>query len=99
MKRFVTLWKNLTVCEEAIAAHTPRITKELPIVKWVDVFGDHLCRSIGGRKVPLIYVVRILVVVPVVYPLLKSDQPYSKDFGLIDKYLITCMSHNHGLFR
>ena len=99
MKRFGMLWHNLFICKDAIAVPTPRITKVLHIIKWVEAFGDHLCRSIGGRIVPLIYVVRILVVPPVACPSVATNQPYSDEFGLIDEDLIARASHNHGLFR
>ena len=98
MKHFGTLWENLTVHVENVQAHTPRITKDISILKWIETFGNHLYRSIGDYKIPLIYDVRILVHVPGIYPLLKSDQLYSEEFGSLDEDLITCASHDHSLF-
>ena len=89
MKHFGTLWENLTVHVENLQAHTPRITKDVPINKWVETLEDHLYRSIGGRKILLVYAVRILV---------NTDQPYSEESGPLDENLIACTSHDRGLF-
>eukprot|EP00957_Ditylum_brightwellii_P019886 1500381-Ditylum_brightwellii.AAC.1 len=36
----------------------PRITAELPIMRWVNVFNNFLSRKIGVRATPLSYVTR-----------------------------------------
>eukprot|EP00957_Ditylum_brightwellii_P154344 11745177-Ditylum_brightwellii.AAC.1 len=35
-----------------------KITADLPIMRWVDVFDDFLSRKIGERTIPLSYVTR-----------------------------------------
>ena len=98
MKQFVTLWENLTTCEEIVQVPTSRTTKELPIIKQVEVSGDYLCHIIVGSKNTLIYVVHILVPMPGICILLKNDQPYLEDDFLIDESLNARASHDHGLF-
>ena len=98
MRRFGTLWENLIVRKNEVQAPTPKITKELPILKWVEPFKDHLCRCIGGRIIPLIYVVRTYVTVTGICPPLAMDQPFSEEHGSIDEDLIARASHEDGLF-
>jgi hypothetical protein len=44
----------------------PKITKALPIIKWTEAFWDYLHRMIGVRMIPLAYVIRPAVAVPVI---------------------------------
>ena len=78
---------------------TPKITKTLPIMKWVESFTDHLNRCIGVRKVPLSYVIRSSAAADPVCPPLKTDQPYSDEHGSVEEDMIARASHASGLFK
>lgn len=58
MKNFGEQWKALTNRKEDDDPDTPKISKALPVIKWVETFRDHLNRCIGVRNIPLTYVVR-----------------------------------------
>ena len=36
----------------------PKISKSLPVIKWIEAFDDHLSMTIGVRNIPLSYVTR-----------------------------------------
>ena len=55
----------------------PKIIKSLPVIKWNQAFGDYLIRIIGNRTIPLSYVIRKEVTVPVCAPPLVLGQPHS----------------------
>ena len=99
MKNFGEQWKALTNRKEEDDPDTPKISKALPVIKWVETFRDHLNRCIGVRNIPLTYVVRSDVVVPAAVPALEAGQPYSTLYGSIDGDLISRASHAHGLYR
>lgn len=77
----------------------PAISKELPIIKWVEAFRDHLNRCIGVRHVPLVCVMREDENAPATVPVLAPNQPYSIEYGLIEDKLIARADHTDGLFR
>ena len=51
----------------------PKITKALPVMKWVETFRDHLSRCVGVRNFPLACVFRPEVGVPGEIPPLESS--------------------------
>ena len=51
------------------------------------------------RTIPLSYVIRDAVAVPVVAPLLATDQPHSTEHGSVEAELIARSSHGHALYR
>ena len=69
------------------------------MIKWIEVFRDHLQRCIGVRNVPLIYVQREVVAVLPECPPLNPGQPYSTQHGSIEEDLIARASHTHGLYH
>ena len=96
---FKGLWEAIIKQKEGDEPDTPKITKALPIMKWVESFTDHLHRCIGVRHVPLSYVIRPSKVVAAVCPPLKLDQPYSEENGSIEEDMVARASHASGLFK
>ena len=99
MRNFEEQWKALEDRKSEDAPDTPLISKDLPVIKWVEAFRDHLHRCIGSRCVPLAYVIRDDTDVPAVVPTLATNQPYSTEHGSIEFELIARADHGHGLFR
>ena len=89
MKNFGDQWKALKNCKEDDKAETLNISKDLPTIKWVETFRNHLCRCIGVRNIPLAYVVRPDVVVAAVVPPIEPGQPFSVLNGSIEGDLIS----------
>ena len=77
----------------------PKNTKNLPIIKWTEAFQDFLNRVIGGRMIPLAYVIQIDPQVPGMAPPLAANQPHSTEHGSVEGELIARATHTHALFR
>lgn len=78
---------------------TPKILKDLPIIKWVEAFKDHLHCCIEMSYNPLAYIVCDEVNLLATAPPLTTNQPYSSKHGLIKAELIARASHDDALFR
>ena len=98
MLKFGLLWKSLKARHLALDPVTPVISKELPIMKWCECFEDHLYRCVGVRMIPLSYVIRADVTCDVTCPTLKTDEPFSAEWGSIEMDLIVRASHAHPLY-
>ena len=81
IKNFEAQWKALKERKKVDKTYFPKITNALPVIKWTHAFGDYLDRIIGHCTIPLSYVVREEVTVPVHAPLLNPGQPQSEDHG------------------
>ena len=77
----------------------PKISKSLPIIKWMEAFQDHLHHVIGVRMIPLAYVIRTDEEVPAVPPPLLAGQPHSEAHESIEGEMIAWALHTHALFR
>jgi hypothetical protein len=99
MRNFGEQWKALKDKKEENDPDVPKITKELPIIKWSESFQDHLYRIPGVRYIPLVYVIRAVVAVPAAAPALVVGQPFSTESGSLDAELIARASHAHALYR
>ena len=55
-KDFTEQWEALRQRKEA---DVPKITKAMPVIKWIEAFDDFLNRTVGVRNIPLAYVTRI----------------------------------------
>ena len=99
MRHFGEIWKSMVARKEAPDPETPKISKGLPIMKWTESFRDHLHQCYGMRTIPLAYVIRDDPNVTGPCPALKTDQPFSEQYGSVDEDLIHRASHTHGLFR
>ena len=99
IKNFEDQWKALKGHKEDDEPDVLKISKSLPIIKWTEAFQDFLHRVIGVRMIPLAYVTRAVVDVPVVVPVLENNLPHSEEHGSVENELIARASHDHELFR
>ena len=76
----------------------PKISKSLPIIKWVEAFWDYCHRKVGMRTIPRAYVIREEVDVPVDAPPLATNFPHSVAHGSVEGDLIARASHTHPLY-
>eukprot|EP00957_Ditylum_brightwellii_P021827 1646769-Ditylum_brightwellii.AAC.1 len=56
IRSFTDQWAGLKNRKCQSDPVVPKITAELPIMRWVDVFDNVLSRKIGVRTIPLSYV-------------------------------------------
>ena len=56
-KDFETQWNTLIAKKERYVPSTPFINNNFGIIKWLEVFKDHLTRVIGERNNPLSYLI------------------------------------------
>ena len=99
MSNFEIQWKALKDRKDEDDPDVPKITKDLPIIKWTEAFQDFLHRVIGARMIPLAYVVRIDPQFSGLAPTLAPNQPHSAEHGSVEGELIPRASHTHALFR
>ncbi len=99
LKNFGIQWKALVDKKSDDPPDVPKITKQLPIMKWTEAFKDFLSRVIGARTIPLSYIVREDDDVPDPAPPLAQHQPHSTQHGSVEEELIARASHTHALYR
>ena len=99
IKNFAEHWKALEERAAENDPETPKITKALPVTKWTEAFDDFLHRVVGSRTIPLAYIIRADIAVPVDAPTLEMGQPYSITHGSVEAELIARASHGHALYR
>ena len=58
IRSFTQQWAGLKDRKRQTDPVVPKMTAELPIMRWADVFDDFLSRKIGVRTIPLSYVTR-----------------------------------------
>ena len=76
----------------------PKITKALPIIKWMEAFQEFLHQIIGVRVIPLVYVIHTTVNIPAPPSQLTVNQPHSNEHGSVEAELIDHSSHTHALY-
>ena len=81
MKNFDIQWTALKEKKGDDSAETPKISKVLPVIKWMEAFQDFLNRKIGNQNIPLAYIFMMYQILqPRLYPLpLASHTPWSMD--------------------
>ena len=99
VKNFEIQWKALKTKRDEDTPEVPKISKSLPIIKWMEAFQDHLHRVIGVRMIPLAYVIRKDEEVPAMAPPLQDGQPHSEAHGSIEGEMIAQASHAHAMFQ
>ena len=99
IKNFEDQWKALKGHKEDDEPDVPKISKSLPSIKWTEAFQHFLHPVIVVRMIPLAYVTRAVVDVPVIVPVLENNQPHSEEHGSAENKLIAQASHDHKLFR
>jgi hypothetical protein len=62
----------------------PKLTKNFPVHKWVDLFILHPTQMVGVCNSPLNYVVRVIAAVNATPPVCHVDDPHPKETESID---------------
>ena len=99
MKNFEIQWTALKDRKKDNDPEVPKITKALPIIKWIEAFQDFLHWIIGVRMIPLAYVIFANVNIPAPPPQLTVNQPHSDKHGFVEAELVACSSHTHALYH
>ena len=99
MRNFQEQWCALEGRKGGEEPNTPKITKDLQVIRWVEAFKDHLHRFTGAIHIPLVYVIREKEEVDPTCPPLATNEPYSLENGSIELDLVERASHNHGLYK
>ena len=99
MKNFDVQWTALKEKKGEDSPETPKISKALPVIKWMEAFQDFLNRKIGNRNIPLMYIIRDEPNPPAMALPLAPGQPHSTEHGSVEAELIARASHTHALFR
>ena len=77
MKNFDIQWTALKEKKREDSPDTPKISKALPVIKWMEAFQDFLNRKIGNQNIPLAYIIRDEPNPPAATPHLAPGQPHS----------------------
>jgi hypothetical protein len=99
LRDFYLEWEAVLALNKEDKADVPLLSKQVPPLKWIESFKNHLFNTFGIRKCPLLYVIRDTAEVPT-----EVDDPLlpGKAFGVsgsvVDK-LIKRMSHTNPLFK
>ena len=96
---FTDQWKALVGKKKETSQEVPKISKELPILKWFESMEDFLSQVVGIRTIPLSYVIRAIVDVPAAVPEQQPNKPHSRDHGSVEADLVARASHTHANYR
>ena len=99
MKNFDIQWTALKEKKGEDSPDTPKISKMLPVIKWMEAFQDFLNRKIGNQNIPLVYIIHDEPNPPAAAPPLAPSQPHSIKHRSVEVELIAQASHAHALFR
>ena len=99
MKNFVIQWTMLKQGKVDDSPETPKISKALAVIKWMEAFLDFLNRKIGNRNITLAYIIRDEPNPPAAASHLAAGQPHSIEHGSAEADLVARASHTHALFR
>ena len=88
MKNFNIQWTMQKEKKGDDSPETPKISKVLPVIKWMEAFQDFLNRKIGNRNIPLAYIICDEPNPPAVAPPLAACQPHSNEHGSVEAELI-----------
>ena len=98
MKNFEIQWPVLKERKGDDSPDIPKISKVLPVIKWMEAFQDFLNRKIGNRNSPLVYIIRYEPNPPAAAPPLAVGQPHSIEHRSVEAELIARAWHTHALF-
>eukprot|EP00957_Ditylum_brightwellii_P005260 401435-Ditylum_brightwellii.AAC.1 len=96
---FTDQWASLKDCKRQTQPVVLKITAELHIMRWVDVFDDFLSRKIGVQTIPLFYVSRETALALSPASVNRKNLPRSEEFASIEEELVAQASHTHPLYR
>ena len=77
----------------------PFIANNFGIIKWLELFKDHLTRVIGEQNIPLSYLIRKNDLAAVIVPPLAADKAYSTEHGSVEEELVARATHTDTLYR
>ena len=98
MKNFDVQWTALKEKKGDDSPETPKISRVLPVIKWMEAFQDFLSRKIANQNIPLAYIIHEVPNPPATAPPLAPGQPHSLEYGSVEADLIARASHAHALF-
>ena len=88
MKNFNIQWTALKEKKGDDSPETPKISKTLPVIKWMEAFQDFLNRKIGNRNIPLAYIICDEPNPAAAAPPLAAGQPQTNEHGSVEAELI-----------
>ena len=94
-----TQWKAFIDRKGRDVPSTPFITNNFGMIKWLEVFKNHLARVIGEQNIPLSYHIHKNDVAEVIVPPLAADKAYSTDHGSVEEELVARETHHDTLYR
>ena len=98
VKNFDIQWKALEDHKKSNEPDIPKITRTLPVLKWIEALSDYLHQIIGSCMILLAYVILKHVNPPGAAPPHANSQPHSEEHGLVEMDMIMHASHDHALF-
>ena len=81
MKNFDIQWTAVKEKKGQDSPETPKISKALPVIKWMEAFQDFLNRKIGNRNIALAYIIHDEPNPPAVASPLTPGKPHSIEHG------------------
>ena len=85
--------------KDANPTDVPKVTKSVPILRWLESFETFLGNVIGTRDIPLSYVIRPNAVPDAQAPPLRPGYPFSDLYGSVSEELVHRATYDHPLFR
>ena len=77
---------------------SPKLTRNLPIKKYIEGLDVHLGSKDGAMNCPMSWVTRANAIVSVAAPAMAPNQPYSIEHGPVSQEMIQRYSHSHTLY-
>ena len=99
IKNFVEQWKALLEKKLAIVGAPPKLTKDMPVYKWIEQFSQYLGSVIGVHNAPFTYLIRPEILPPAILAPCEVNQPYSEEYELIEQEMKHCVRHDHTLAK
>eukprot|EP00957_Ditylum_brightwellii_P141791 10803300-Ditylum_brightwellii.AAC.1 len=99
IKSFINQWAGLKNWKCQTQPVIPKITGELPIMQWVDIFDDFLNWKIGVRTTPLSYVTRATALASGPASVHRENLPHGEEFDSIEEELVAQALHTHPFYH
>eukprot|EP00957_Ditylum_brightwellii_P190368 14491488-Ditylum_brightwellii.AAC.1 len=99
IKSFTNQWTRLKDRKQQMQPVVLKITGELPIMQWVDVFDDFLNWKIGVRTISLSYATRATALISMPVSVHRDDLPHGEELDSIEEELVAQASHTHPLYH
>ena len=85
--------------KDANPTDVPKVSKSVPVLRWLESFETFLGNVIGTRNIPLSYVIRPSAVPEGEAPPLMEGFPFSELYGSVSEELVHRATYAHPLFR